>query len=80
MVFVRETGASGTFVTAELALVVSRHDHQKLYECRSANWADDHIVEMIIFCPDNHDGKYDDCDVLYPGLGTRQLKWLWLQV
>ena len=57
MVFVRETGASGTFVTAELALVVSRHDHQKLYECRSANWADDHIVEMITFCPDNHDGN-----------------------
>merc|ERR1719192_555026 len=35
----RETGASGTFVTAELALVVSRHDHQKLYECRAGNEA-----------------------------------------
>ena len=32
----RETGASGTFVSAELAIVVAREDHQRLYECRSA--------------------------------------------
>ena len=31
----RETGASGTFVSAELALLVAREDHQRLYECRS---------------------------------------------
>ena len=34
MISLRETGASGTFVSAELALVVSREDHQRLYECR----------------------------------------------
>jgi len=35
----RETGASGTFVSAELALLVAREDHQKLYECRAGNEA-----------------------------------------
>ena len=34
MISLRETGASGTFVSAELALVVNREDHQRLYECR----------------------------------------------
>ena len=34
MISLRETGASGTFVSAELALVVDREDHQRLYECR----------------------------------------------
>ena len=34
VISLRETGASGTFVSAELALVVSREDHQRLYECR----------------------------------------------
>ena len=31
----RETGASGTFVSAELSLLVAREDHRRLYECRS---------------------------------------------
>jgi hypothetical protein len=35
----RETGASGTFVSAELALSVAREDHQRLYECRAGNEA-----------------------------------------
>ena len=34
MISLRETGASGTFVSAEVALVVNREDHQRLYECR----------------------------------------------
>ena len=34
VISLRETGASGTFVSAELALVVNREDHQRLYECR----------------------------------------------
>ena len=34
IISLRETGASGTFVSAELALVVDREDHQRLYECR----------------------------------------------
>jgi len=44
----RETGASGTFVTAELALVVSRHDHQKLYECRAGNEATEVAVASSV--------------------------------